>query len=196
MRLSKREAQIETKEVGLRLSSDSGEFVNTTVIDGKLQLKMVDGLVEEEGTWISEVVDLEHKFKEFQKISLDAINSKGSSHKIEIRKSEDGVEFTEWEETTSDGKFLSTPSQFIQVKITLHCGFSSSGQHKIDFTKEESKKEISEPQYFKVTDKGIKLISSYEIPFEKTDAYEGEGFVMEATLVHDGLKGMKDISIL
>ena len=67
----------------------------------------------------------------------------------------------------------------------------------VDESVEDSLQELSDTEFILVDkDKGIHLLESRIIPFETTKEYEGEGEVMEATLNHDGFKGVKGIKII
>ena len=88
-------ATIEEFEIGLGLEFGQGEFVTTELIDGVLSLKKQEDAGEEElyeveGYWESRVFDLQHKFREYKKVSLNSSIPPSAQVGIEVRTSDNG----------------------------------------------------------------------------------------------------------
>lgn len=164
------EDNVEEIMLGLDLGTDSGEYHNTEIVDGKLQLKQIESSdeYESEGYWVSEVIDLEHKFKDYQKVSLDKDTVEGSEIVIEYRTSDDesGILEEEWEMTEPDGKFSGETKQFIQVKLNLEPK-TIPESNITDFTKKEDliKLDIpSERQYYFEVNEDEEMLKLASLP--------------------------------
>ena len=163
------EDNVEEIMLGLDLGTDSGEYHNTEIVDGRLQLKKKEDSdeYESEGYWVSEVIDLEYKFKDYQKVSLDKDTVEGSEVVIEYRTSDDESDILEeeWKLTEPDGKFSGETKQLIQVKLNL-VPKNEPVDNVIDFKSEEDIEKLSEEdrEYFKVEDE--KLFLNDEISVE------------------------------
>ena len=168
------EDNIEEIMLGLDLGTDSGEYHNTEIVDGKLQLKQIEGSdeYESEGYWVSEVIDLEYKFKDYQKVSLDKDTVEGSEVVIEYRTSDNESDILkeEWKMTEPDGKFSGETKQFIQVKLNL-VPKNEPVDNVIGFKSEEDIEKLSEEdrEYFKVEDEKLFLNDEISIESEFID---------------------------
>ncbi|MEC1179201.1 hypothetical protein P9B03_11960 [Metasolibacillus meyeri] len=121
---------LERKEIGLPIGV-SGTHNNTEIdaATGYLRLAQVDTddqgnpVYAEKGTWISDVINLEDKFHDFEKVFSNSIDNGASSIAILTRVSDNNVDWSEWTAVAIDGAILSDTKQYIQVRIDLLAGF-------------------------------------------------------------------------
>ena len=173
---------VETKEIGINIGINKGNYVNTEFKNDYIQLKQVsvqeDGspVYEKEGYWESEVVDLIGKFKEYDKIAVSVVKHTSDTYAILTRVSDDGIEFTEYVVTTTDGKMQSKTARYVQVKINLFAGaiggeislydpLYSIGNDIIDWDNSE---------YLEVRD-SIKLKTDYNFTMNKDETWSETG---------------------
>lgn len=115
---------IEQKTIGINIGTD-GSFSRTELVDGKIQLKLEHPDTQEYykmGIWQSQIINIGDNFKDYGKVILTNTNEKGSSVKIYTRSSLDGVNFTPWQETSSEGDILSPKNRFVQIRLDLYAG--------------------------------------------------------------------------
>ncbi len=145
---------VETKEIGISVGIANGTH-NNTVYDstnGYIVLKTTDTdgngnpVYAETGEWISDVIEIDDKFKNYQKVFTTHINNGSeiddslSSIKIQTRVSKDGVTWDEWVDANADGTINSATTwdetladetikthvkQYAQVKIVFNAGFAT-----------------------------------------------------------------------
>lgn len=121
---------VEHKEIGLPIGV-SGTHNNTEIdsATGYLRLAQVDTdgqgnpVYAEEGSWISDVINLEDKFTDFEKVFSTSISNGTSLIAILTRVSDDNIDWSEWTATAMDGTIQSDTKQYIQVRIDLFAGF-------------------------------------------------------------------------
>ena len=180
-------ATIEEFEIGLGLEFGQGEFVKTELIDGVLSLKKQEDAGEEElyeveGYWESRVFDLQHKFREYKKVSLNSSIPPSAQVGIEVRTSDNGDTWTEYIPTTPDGSFQTPVQQYIQVKVTLYAGYTAIS-NKLVFDNDDSLKKLDESFWFQITDGKLGLKQgTVALPMELDEEYTGQGYVYVAEL--------------
>lgn len=115
---------IQEIEIGIPISSSTGEYHNTEFKNGKLQLIEVnqdiigDAVYEPEGYWISERIRILDKFKAFKNFVKTA--SGNGNYKIFTQSSVDTYTWTEWKEINyEDGSILSPMGAWARVKIEI-----------------------------------------------------------------------------
>lgn len=121
---------LEKKEIGLPIGI-SGTHNNTEInkSTGFLQLIEVDtdsqgkSIYAEQGSWTSDVIDLEDKFQDFDKVFTINTNNGSSSFAVLTRVSDNGRDWTDWIAIAEDGAIQSDTKQYIQVRIDLFAGF-------------------------------------------------------------------------
>lgn len=121
---------LERKEIGLPIGI-SGNHNNTEIdsATGYLRLAQVDTdgqgnpVYAEEGTWISDVINLEDKFTDFEKVFSNSGNNGSSSFAILTRVSDNNLDWSDWTPIALDGTIQSDTKQYIQVRIDLFAGF-------------------------------------------------------------------------
>lgn len=187
---------IEEIELGLDLGTESGEYFNTEVVDGKLQLKKKEESdeYESEGYWVSEVLDLERNFRDYQKVSLDIDTVEGSEIVIEYRTSDNKneVENQEWKLTELDGSFSGETKQFIQVKLNLEPKTIPESSI-TDFTKKEDLIKLdtpSERQYYFEINEDEEMLKLASLP--KATAIR-EGKINTVTLNKEDFKSIEKL---
>lgn len=121
---------LEHKEIGLPIGV-SGTHNNTEIdsATGYLRLVQVDTdgqgnpVYAEEGTWVSDVINLEDKFHDFEKVFASNIDNGTSSFAILTRVSDNNIDWSDWVAVGYDGAILSDTKQYIQVRVDLFAGF-------------------------------------------------------------------------
>lgn len=121
---------LERKEIGLPIGV-SGTHNNTEIdlTTGYLRLAQVDTdgqgnpVYAEEGTWVSDVINLEDKFHDFEKVFASNIDNGTSSFAILTRVSDNNIDWSDWVAVGYDGAILSDTKQYIQVRVDLFAGF-------------------------------------------------------------------------
>ncbi|MED4552856.1 hypothetical protein P9305_08990 [Lysinibacillus capsici] len=121
---------LERKEIGLSIGV-SGTHNNTEIdsVTGHLRLAQVDTdgsgnpIFAEEGTWISDVINLEDKFADFEKVFSSSLDKGSSSIAILTRVSDNNMDWSDWVAVGYDGAILSDTKQYIQIRIDLFAGF-------------------------------------------------------------------------
>ncbi|WP_107838620.1 hypothetical protein [Metasolibacillus meyeri] len=121
---------LERKEIGLPIGV-SGTHNNTEIdaATGYLRLAQVDTdgqgnpVYAEQGTWISDVINLEDKFHDFEKVFSNSIDNGTSSIAILTRFSDNNIDWSDWIAAGYDGAILSDTKQYIQIRIDLSAGF-------------------------------------------------------------------------
>ena len=121
---------LERKEIGLPIGV-SGTHNNTEIdsVTGHLRLAQVDTdssgnpIYAEAGTWISDVINLEDKFADFEKVFSSSLDKGSSSIAILTRVSDNNMDWSDWVAVGYDGTILSDTKQYIQIRIDLFAGF-------------------------------------------------------------------------
>lgn len=173
---------IERKKIGLPLGSSGGTFYNTyydnTDNSIKLSVSKLDGngnpVYEEEGYWISDKIDLQDKFKDYEKIFTTHVDNGGSNIVIQTRTSDDGINWDSWTPIAMDGTIQSETKQHIQVKIIFYAGFVTDVYLISDFDNEDEKK-IFEDNTFIDTANDLRLKREYEFDMELDESWNDEG---------------------
>ncbi len=171
---------IETKEIGLSIGT-GGTFNNTFLdsTDGKIKLaiKEFDGngnpVYVEEGYWISNIIDLQDNFLDYEKIFADYIDNGVSNISIETRVSSDKVTWDDWVAVAYDGAIQSETKQFIQIKITFFAGFVTDVFLISEFDNAEDK-ELFDSEYID-TSNGLRLKRDYSFDMTMDSTWTDEG---------------------
>lgn len=171
---------VEEKDIGLSVST-SGTFTNTELTeDGKVRLKIVElnesgePIYATQGEWVSEVINIGDKFKEFGKL-LTAHTSEGtSSIKAYSRTSNNGVAFDPWIEILEDGSIQSEKRLYIQVKIVFKSGKVINATSAGDITVPDGIDLFSENKYVE-TQGGLKLKRNHKRDMTLDSTWTGEG---------------------
>lgn len=120
----------EKKEIGLPIGV-SGTHLDTEIdnVTGYLRLAQIDidgqgkPIYAEEGTWTSDVINLEDNFQDFEKVFTTHAHSGVSTFAILTRVSDNNINWSDWTAIAMDGTIQSDTKQYIQVKIVLYAGF-------------------------------------------------------------------------
>lgn len=183
---------IEKKKIGLPLGSSGGTFYNTyydnTDNSIKLSVAKLDGngnpVYEEEGYWISDKINLQDKFKDYEKVFTTHVDN-GSSHiVIQTRTSSDGINWDNWTPIAMDGTIQSETKQYIQVKIIFYAGFVTDVYLISDFDNEDEKK-LFEDNTFIDTANGLRLKREYEFDMELDESWNDEGSLHRKLISRD-----------
>lgn len=115
---------IEQKTIGINMQL-TGTNINTELVNGNLQLKKINSESEvyySSGQWLSEIINIGDKFKEYGKLIMTTIIEKGASITVLTRSSDDGVSFNQWVSISNNGDILSEKKQYLQVRIDFVAG--------------------------------------------------------------------------
>lgn len=171
---------IEQKDIGLSIGT-SGTFNDTELTeDGKVRLKVL-GTTDSgatyyasEGEWISDIINIGDKFKEFGKLFTSHVEEGTSSIKIYSRTSDNGTKFDPWVEVLADGTIQSEKRIFIQVRIVFIAGKLVETITFGDITKPENVSLFSENKYIE-TNGSLKLKRNYQQDMTLDSTWTGEG---------------------
>lgn len=194
---------VETKEIGLSIGISKGThndtFFDTT--DNSIKLKILgkdannNPVYKEEGFWISDVIVIDDKFLNYQKIFTTHTNNGSlidkslSSIKIQTRVSKDGINWdgwvdtntdgtinsaTTWQETLGDGTIVTHVKRYAQVKIIFKAGFITDVFLISEFD-DEADKDIFVDNTFIDTTNGLRLKRNYEWELTKDATWSDTG---------------------
>ncbi|WPK11819.1 LamG-like jellyroll fold domain-containing protein [Lysinibacillus louembei] len=172
---------LERKEIGLPIGV-SGTHNNTEIdlTTGYLRLAQVDTdgqgnpVYAEEGTWVSDVINLEDKFHDFEKVFASNIDNGTSSFAILTRVSDNNIDWSDWVAVGYDGAILSDTKQYIQVRVDLFAGFVTDVFLISEFENENDKKLFEKRDYID-TINGLRLKRDYEIGMTVDETWNKEG---------------------
>lgn len=177
---------IETEEIGLKIEL-SGTHKNTEIdATGKLILKAIDTdgsgkpVYSDEGTWISDVIDLQDNFADFDKVFTTNTDNGSSSIAILTRVSDDSVNWSDWVAVAYDGAIQSETKQFIQIRVDFFAGFETD-------TYEVDKQEYVDSNKFTTLDenKSLRLKREYEFDMTLDNTWTGEGSLHRKKITRD-----------
>ena len=168
---------IETKDFPINFSSVDGNF-NKVVHNGTLNLKVAkldnngQPIYEEEGYYVSEIVDLEDKFQRFNILTPSFTNSGTtypSTFKMETRSGSSPARLGTWLEVDPVTYEIKSPTnRYIQVRIIFYAGYEFEDEVLSDFNNENDAKLFNgNLQLIDSTD-GLKLKRNHRIKIAKT----------------------------
>ena len=115
-----------TQEIGIPIDLTHGEYHNTEIKNGKLQLKELaisdSGKIiyAASGYWISSVIEMKDKIAAFERVTKDLTYINSASYKIYTASSFDGYAWSEWTEINySTGHIATVKNNFARLKIEL-----------------------------------------------------------------------------
>lgn len=183
-------SNVETIEIGLGIEVEKGEFHNCEINeDGFIVLtKDESSQNHKQGYWISELVELKDKFKEFDKVVLDKILEGNSQTKVLTRTSEDGTVFTEWKPLLGN-EIAQEPSKYAQVKIELESGYTTSIKE-TSFVNKELGGLVKDSKHFVSDSDGVKLAKSVPYYMKKSQIILEEGLVSEVEINIDDFESV------
>lgn len=181
---------LETKEIGLLIGT-SGTHYNTELDESnRLRLKIVnvDGsgksVYSDEGYWISNVVNLGDKFKDFEKVFTTHQDVSNSSFAIQTRVSDNGIDWSDWVAVAYDGTIQSETKQYIQVKINLFAGFETDVYLISDFKNVDDVSLFDNNSFISTSD-GLRLKRKYEYDMSLDATWIGEGSLHRKAITRD-----------
>lgn len=182
---------LEKKEIGLSVST-SGTHFNTEIdlLTNTLRLKKIgiDELgnitYEKEGYWISNIIDLQDKFNDFEKVFTSNINSGSSSISIHTRVSDDSLIWTDWITVSMDGTIQSETKRYIQIKINLFAGYNESVFLISNFKNSNDVNLFSNNEFID-TSNGLKLKRTYRQDMIKDLSWSESGSVFRKKIILD-----------
>lgn len=173
---------IEQKDIGLSIGT-SGTFKNTELgEDGKVRLKVLgttdkgEKHYEPEGEWISDIINIGDKFREFGKLFTDHTPAGTSSMEMYSRTSNDGRTFDEWKTVLEDGTIQSEKRTHIQVKLVFKAGKVADNK--------SLGNALSENEYIE-TSGSLKLKRNYQRDLAMDDRWSGEGSLHRIKVTRD-----------
>lgn len=171
---------VETKEIGISLGVDQGEYVNTEFINGSLRLKKtaetesLEPIYEKEGHWESKIIDTVDKFREYDKIAVTKTQFTTDLYKIETRTSDNGADFNPYIALSAGSSVLSPKKRYIQIKITLYAGYLGEKFTISDFNNPSDANKFEDNTYIE-TDGVLKLRRNYEFMMTEDTSWIDEG---------------------
>ena len=182
---------VETKKIGLSIGT-SGTHYNTFFDETDQTIKLLPADTDangnpvyyNEGHWTSDAIDLQDKFKDYEKVFVDNINNGESSISVETRVSDDGITWDDWLPVLEDGSIQSATKQHIQVKITFKAGFVTDVFLISEFNNESDKDLFDNNAYIDTSD-GLKLKRNYQRDMEKDTTWTGEGSLHKKKITRD-----------
>lgn len=182
---------LESKELGLQIGT-SGTHNNTEIdlATGFLRLKQIDSdgsgkpVYAEEGTWISNPINLEDKFNGFDRVFTSDVDNGSSRIAVLTRVSDNGVEWSEWVAVAYDGNIQSQAKQYIQVKIDLFAGYETDVFLILDFN---SVNDVSllDNNNFVDTSNGLRLKREHEFDMTLDTSWVNEGSLHRKLITRD-----------
>lgn len=170
-------AVIETKEIGISLGVGKGTFYNVEFVSGKLQLEKNNGTYKKEGYWVSEVMDIEGKFREYDKLALSKKQFTKDYYKVETRTSDDGQNFNDYAAITAGGSIMSPKKRYIQVKITFYAGMIEEFVQLFEFNDSDEVNEWHENDYI-TTENGLRLKTDYQYDMTQDTSWNEDGTLL------------------
>lgn len=120
------------QEIGLDIELSLGTFQNTVYQDQKLRLtetgQDADGNViyVSNGSWESAPIRIQDKIASFKGVSAKINSSSGSLYKIYWSTSDDGFQWTEYEEVQEQPEIPKAQAKYAKVKIEITAGRQES----------------------------------------------------------------------
>lgn len=171
---------LEKKEIGLSIDT-SGTHFNTEIdeTNNSLRLKKIvtdnlgNSIYEQEGYWVSNIIDLEDKFADFEKVFTANTTNGSSSNAILTRVSSDSLNWSDWVEVAMDGTIQSDTQRFIQIKIKLFAGFDTIVHLISSFNNKDDAKLFD--SNFIDTSNGLRLKRDYNMDMNLDSSWNSEG---------------------
>ena len=150
-----------THEIGFPIDFSTGTHDRTmATAGGSLQLEEVGtGVYTNQGVWTSEVLKLDGKYTSLENLALTATIGVGQSYKAYTRTSDDGLSWGEYVEINyGTGKMQSVPKVYVQVKVELFSGTTTSTP--ILYSGFATQSEILENEFVQ-SESGLRLRTNY-----------------------------------
>lgn len=155
------------QEIGIPIDLSKGVFINTVYKDGALQLveEGVDDLGQivyaAKGEWESDPILIKDKIKAFKNVVKSIVATGAASMITSVATSDDGITWSDYIETDSEGKILNTGvKKFAKVKIELFASKNHSEGIVDSFTSNEYRNE-----YVELLNSQLKLKKEYALDF-------------------------------
>lgn len=186
---------LERKEIGLPIGV-SGTHNNTEIdsATGYLRLAQVDTdgqgnpVYAEEGTWVSDVINLEDKFHNFEKVFVSNSDYGASSFAILTRVSDNNIDWSDWIAIALDGTIQSDTKQYIQIRIDLFAGYVTDV-----FLVSNSDFEVSA---FVEDSSGLRLQRNYQYVMKLDLTWSDEGSLHRKKITRDEWMRIDKLNIL
>jgi hypothetical protein len=191
---------IETKEIGISIGIGSGTYNNTEFVAGNIQLSKIgennlgEPVYQSQGSWVSDVLDLVDKFKEYDKVVLSKVQDGTANYAILTRTSDDKINFSEYVATTPEGKIQSDVKRYIQIRIDFFAGFVNETLLISDFNSPTDVNKWSNNEFIE-TDGALKLKRNYEYEMTQDDSWKGEGSLYRQVIQATKFKRIDSISV-
>ncbi|MGF0347778.1 hypothetical protein ACQR3P_29480 [Rhodococcus sp. IEGM1300] len=160
---------------------EGGQLTGTTLLDGALSLSVIEAeVLEKEGTFESDVIDMGENFKTLSRLEATSVQSGETSIDWFTATSNDGVVFEEYLPLNTDGTIASTNHKFIKVKAVLRAEGVLVPRLVHDFTAEEASQ--FESNEYVTFDGALKLKTKYEQQMVVDETFVGEGTLLKAVI--------------
>lgn len=182
---------IEQKDLGLAINL-TGTHSGTEIdpVTGYLQLKVKEvsanltNIYESEGTWTSDIIDLEDSFLQYGKVFTTDVANGGSSIAVETRTSDDGFTWEEWIAVAMDGTIQSVKKQRVQIRIKLFAGYQTDVYLISDFDNVNDV-DLLTPKDFIETNNGLRLKREYNFDMTLDTSWSEEGSLHRKNITRD-----------
>lgn len=158
-----------------------GTYNNTEIVNGKLQLTVVDSVsYNKTGSYESPVIDLGDNFKELYKVEEVFDAPAGTGKQVLVSSSADGLSFSEYLPLNSDGTIATPSGRYVKIRVELTAGGSTKETLVHDFTAEE--RSAFQDNEHVVFDGAAKMKTDYQLPMEADASYAEAGTLLKTTL--------------
>lgn len=171
-----------------------GTYMNTEIVNGKLQLTMVDSVsYHKTGSYESPVMDLGDNFKELYKVEEVFNVPTSTGKKVYVASSADGLSFSEYLQLNSDGTIATPSGRYVKIRVDLTAGGSTKETLVHDFTAEE-RSAFQENEHI-VFDGAAKFKTDYQLPMEADPTFTEAGTLLKATLNKSGFRTFEKVEV-
>lgn len=113
------------QEIGIGIDITRGNFSNTVFKDDVLKLVQIaqdsngNSIYVESGYWESEPIRIQDKITAFKNVARTLDVNGNATYKMYVQTSDDGLTWSEYEQTLPSGEIVNEPSQYARVKIEI-----------------------------------------------------------------------------
>jgi hypothetical protein len=172
-----------------------GTHTNTELVSGKVQLKKAD-IVNffASGSYESSIIDLGENFKSLYKLENTFTTPAGTTAKVYVASSQDGVTFTPYTILNSDNTIATPSGRYVKVKVELTSGYVLKEALVNDFLASESAK-------FQVNDKIVldgsaKLKTAYSSQMVADTSYAETGSLLKVPINKEIYKSIEKVEVV
>lgn len=189
-----------THSIGLVIDITKGAHDNTEIFNGKLRLRKTGedytstNVYVNSGFWLSEKIDLVDKYNSLENLAISSIVNGSSTYKAFTRTSDDSITWDNYVEINyTNGKMMSVPKRFIQIKIEFNGGKQTKTDTVHDF--DSGKSALFVNNKFIKLDGNLQLRKEYSDNMTLDTTWSEEGFLFRKKISRTEFKKVNSISI-